>query len=63
MNAYSLWLAAFRGIAPTVVIVAVVQHGLPPARWIRWATARPDGRRRRVGRIDRRELDIEYVRL
>ena len=40
-NVYNLWLTAFRGIAPTVLVVAVVQHWLPLTRWIRWPVLVP----------------------
>ena len=35
-DAYSLWLRAFTGIAPTVLVVAMVSRWLPAARWKRW---------------------------
>jgi len=35
-DAYALWLSSFCGIAPIVLVLAVVQHRLPLARWQRW---------------------------
>jgi hypothetical protein len=35
-DAYSLWLRAFTGIAPIVVVLAIVPRWLPLARWQRW---------------------------
>jgi len=36
-DAYSLWLNAFIGIAPVVLVLAVVPRWLPAARWKRWS--------------------------
>jgi sensor histidine kinase YesM len=35
-NVHNLWWPWFAGIAPMVLVVAIAQHWLPVARWIRW---------------------------